>query len=67
MSHSEYPRFFMRGRYYKASAVGAVVQKDETTVEVRYLDKTPPLQIHNATVERVIFAIDKAKADADSA
>lgn len=67
MSPSESIRFYMRGRYYQAERVSAIVQKDESTVEVRYLDHTASVLIHEATVERVAFAIDKAKADADSA
>lgn len=67
MSPSDSVRFYMRGRYYQADRVAAVVQKDENTVEIRYLDHTPNVQITDSTVERVVMAIDKAKAAADSA
>ena len=58
--------FNVRGSSYKADGVAAVVQKDETTVEVRYSDGSNPLLIHNTTSSAVLAAIDEAKSDADS-
>lgn len=66
MSYSAKNRFSMRGRTYQADAVAAVVQRGED-VEVRYADQTPSVRIPNASVERVTYAIEQAKASADSA
>lgn len=59
--------FHHHGSNYKADGVGAVVQRDEITVEVRYNDGSSPLVLHNTTSSEVLAAIERAKADADSA
>jgi hypothetical protein len=60
-------QFSHKGLPIKADAVIAVVQRTATTVEIRYSDGTNSVVLQDATVTGVKAAIDRAKANADSA